>query len=223
MKTLLGEHLHFDWKIVTVIVVSTLLLIVDSYYQLTPNKDYDGIILYLIVPLIFIVLIFREDPRQYGFTFGDWKIGMILTTIGIAIMSIILWFVARNPAMQSYYKPQVNGLPWNTFLDFNWLGIFLSRLYFVCIRPQVWSGGVVAAGCAVCTGAYRQAGNRDALHDLWRLCLWLGCLPDALICLSVFDPLVHCIVYNCGRGRFIAWLTLRFVSQRKLILLPSRI
>ena len=26
MKTLLGEHLHFDWKIVTVIVVSTLLL-----------------------------------------------------------------------------------------------------------------------------------------------------------------------------------------------------
>ena len=29
MKTLLGEHLHFDWKIVTVIVVSTLLLIVD--------------------------------------------------------------------------------------------------------------------------------------------------------------------------------------------------
>ena len=77
------------------IVVSTLLLIVDLYYKLTPNKDYDGIILYLIVPLIFIVLIFREDPRQYGFTFGDRKIGMILTTIGIAIMSIILWFVAR--------------------------------------------------------------------------------------------------------------------------------
>ena len=135
MKTLLGEHLHFDWKIVTVIIASTLLLIVDSYHQLAPNKDYDGIILYLIVPLIFIVLIFREDPRQYGFTFGDWKIGIILTTIGIAIMSIILCFVARDPAMQSYYKPQVTGLPWNTFLDlFGWEFFFRGFILFSFVR-----------------------------------------------------------------------------------------
>ena len=82
MKTLLGERLHFDWKIVTVIVVSTLLLIVDFYHQFTPNKDYDRTILYLFIPLLIIVLIFREDPRTYGFTFGDWKTGIILTAIG---------------------------------------------------------------------------------------------------------------------------------------------
>jgi uncharacterized protein len=135
MKTLLGEHLHFDWEIVTVIVVSTLLLIVDFYYQFTPNKAYDRTILYLLVPLLIIVLIFREDPRQYGFTFGDWKTGIILTTIGVFIMAIILWFVARDPAMQSYYKPQVDGLPWNTFLDlFGWEFFFRGFILFAFVR-----------------------------------------------------------------------------------------
>ena len=84
MKTLLGERLHFDWKIVTVIIVSTLSLMVDYYHQFTPNKDYDRTILYLFIPLLIIVLVFREDPRRYGFTFGDWKTGIILTAIGIA-------------------------------------------------------------------------------------------------------------------------------------------
>ena len=60
---------------------------------------------------------------------------MILTTIGIAIMSIILWFVARNPAMQSYYKPQVNGLPWNTFLDLiGWEFFFRGFILFAFVR-----------------------------------------------------------------------------------------
>ena len=135
MKTLLGERLHFDWKIVTVIIVSTLLLIVDSYHQFTSNKGYDRTILYLLIPLLVIILIFRENPRIYGFTFGDWKTGIILTAIGIVIMAIVLWFVARDLAIQSYYKSQVNGLPWNTFLDlFGWEFFFRGFILFTFVR-----------------------------------------------------------------------------------------
>jgi len=135
MKSLLGEYLHFEWKIVSVIIVSTLLLIIDSYNQFTSNKDYDRTILYLIIPLLFIILVFRDDPRQYGFTFGDWKIGIILTAIGIAIMAAVLWFVARESAMQAYYKPQVIGLPWNTFLDlFGWEFFFRGFILFAFVR-----------------------------------------------------------------------------------------
>jgi uncharacterized protein len=135
MKTLLGERLHFDWKIVTVIVVSTLLLIVDFYHQFTPNQNYDRTILFLFIPLLIIVLVFREDPRTYGFAFGDWKTGIILAAMGIVIMTIILWFVARNPAMQSYYKSQVDGLPWNTFLDlFGWEFFFRGFILFTFVR-----------------------------------------------------------------------------------------
>ena len=135
METLLGERLHFDWKVVTVIILSTLLLIVDSYHQFSPNKDYDRTVLYLLIPLLFIVLVFREDVRAYGFAFGDWKAGTILTAMGIVIMAIILWFVARNPVMQSYYKPQVNGLPWNTFVDlFGWEFFFRGFILFTFVR-----------------------------------------------------------------------------------------
>jgi membrane protease YdiL (CAAX protease family) len=135
MKTLLGERLHFDWKIVTVIILSTLLLIVNSYQQFLPDKRYDGILLYLIVPMLCILLVFREDPRQYGFTLGDWKTGLLLTAMGITIMGVILWFVARVPSMQSYYKPGVVGLPWNTFLDlFGWEFFFRGFILFSFAR-----------------------------------------------------------------------------------------
>ncbi len=135
MKTLLGERLDFDWKIVVVIIVSTLLLILDSYHQFTPDKRYDGIILYLVVPLICIILVFRDDPRQYGFTLGNWKAGLILTVTGIVIMAIILWYVARDPSMNSYYKSRIVGLPWNTFLDLiGWEFFFRGFILFAFVR-----------------------------------------------------------------------------------------
>ena len=73
MKFLLGERLDFDWKVVTITIVSTLLLMVDYYHRLTPHKYWDRLILYLVLPLIIIVLLFRENPRDFGFALGDWK------------------------------------------------------------------------------------------------------------------------------------------------------
>lgn len=135
MKTLLGERLSFDWKIVAVIIVSTLLLMVDYYHQLTPNKGYDRTILYLVIPLVIIFLVFRDDPRRYGFTLGDWKAGLILTAAGIVLIAPVLWLVGRGSAMQSYYQSQVSGLPWNTFLDLlGWEFFFRGFILFAFVR-----------------------------------------------------------------------------------------
>jgi len=38
MKYLLGEKLNFDWKVVTVTIVSTLFLIVDRYHTFFAYK-----------------------------------------------------------------------------------------------------------------------------------------------------------------------------------------
>lgn len=135
MKTLLGERLSFDWKIVAVIIVSTLLLMVDYYHQLTPNKGYDRTILYLVIPLVIIFLVFRDDPRRYGFTLGDWKAGLILTAAGIVLIAPVLWLVGRGSAMQSYYQSQVSGLPWNTFVDLaGWEFFFRGFILFAFLR-----------------------------------------------------------------------------------------
>lgn len=135
MKQLLGERLRFDAKIVFVTIVSTLLLIVDAYQQFTPDRGLEQMILFLLIPLLIILIVFRENPREYGFSFGDWKAGLILTALGILLMAPILWLAARGGAMKVYYLPQVGGLPWNTFLDlFGWEFFFRGFILFAYAR-----------------------------------------------------------------------------------------
>ncbi len=135
MRRLLGEPLRFDWKIVTVTILSTLLLMVDAYHQIFPSKVYDRILLYLAIPMLVVLLVFRENPARYGFALGDWKLGLLLTALGIVLIAPVLWLVWRGGAMESYYRAQLGGLPWNTFLDlFGWEFFFRGFILFAYAR-----------------------------------------------------------------------------------------
>jgi membrane protease YdiL (CAAX protease family) len=95
-------------------------------------KGFDRTFLYFIIPMFFILVVFRENPKGYGFTLGDWKAGIAITLGAIILIAPILWLVGRgNASMQNYYKPMVTGLPWNTLLDlFGWEFIFRGWLLF---------------------------------------------------------------------------------------------
>jgi membrane protease YdiL (CAAX protease family) len=135
MKQLLGERLHFDWRIVSVTVVSTLLLVIDAYLRITPSKVYDRLILYLFLPLLVVLLVFRARPAEYGFALGDWKAGLVLTGIGCLATAPVIAFAARQPAMQAYYASQLPGLPWTTFLDLiGWEFFFRGFLLWTYVR-----------------------------------------------------------------------------------------
>jgi uncharacterized protein len=136
MKYLLGEKLNFDWKIVTVTIVSTLLLMVDHYHKLTPYKYWDRVILYLVIPLLLTLILFRENPREYGFSFGDWKLGLIYTVLGILFMAPIIYFLGSgDESMKTYYERFLPGLPWTTFLDLiGWEFIFRGWILFAYAR-----------------------------------------------------------------------------------------
>jgi membrane protease YdiL (CAAX protease family) len=120
---------------------------VDSYHpQLAPwakwfpgwdhtglsTKIIDRTLLYFVIPMLIVLLVFRQKPSEFGFTFGDWKAGVILTLGGIVLIAPVLWLVVRGDAtMQNYYKALVPGLPWSTFLDlFGWEFIFRGWLLF---------------------------------------------------------------------------------------------
>jgi uncharacterized protein len=147
MRKLFGEKLHLDWKIAVLTIVSTLVLMVDYYhYPLLPwtkwfsgwdatglsMKVLDRALLYFIIPMFFILVFFRENPKNYGFTFGDWKAGIIITLGAIVLITPILWLVGHvDDSMQNYYKPMVTGLPWSTLLDlFGWEFMFRGWLLF---------------------------------------------------------------------------------------------
>jgi len=105
MKFLLGEKLHFDWKVVTITIISTLLLMVDHYHKLTATKYWDRVILYLVIPLIVILFLFRENPKEFGFSLGDWKAGLAITAIGILFMAPVIYYLGQgDESMKAYFK-----------------------------------------------------------------------------------------------------------------------
>ena len=136
MKYLLGEKLHFDFKVVLVTIISTLLLIVDHYHAFLPYKYLDRLILYFVIPLLIILIFFRESPKAYGFSLGDWKLGLIYTFIGVAVMAPIIYIMGSdNTSMQSYYVPHLIGQPWTTFLDLlGWEFFFRGWILFTYAR-----------------------------------------------------------------------------------------
>jgi len=137
MKKLLQPELHFDWKIVSITVISTLLLIIDRYHNFTSWKPLDRTLLYFVIPLVVICFVFREHPRDYGFQLGDWKAGIIITVLSLLIILPVLWFLMHNnQSMRTYYQLLINpALPVYTFFElFGWEFLFRGWLTFAYVR-----------------------------------------------------------------------------------------
>lgn len=124
--------LHIDRKTAWITIVSTLLLIIYYYHDLTPSAEINQTILFLLAPLLVIIFFFRESPRDYGFTLGDWRAGLIITVGGILLMTPVIWFLAKiDPSSQSYYQGMAANLPWNTLGQIlGWEFLFRGFLTF---------------------------------------------------------------------------------------------
>jgi len=134
------KELKMNWKVVAVIVVSTLLLVIDRYNQVFDHSYLDGLLFYFGVPMALILLIFRDPPGEYGFRLGDWKAGLTLTALGCAGMAVVMVIVARLGAFESYYAPQARPLGELILVtaadlfgwEFLFRGFLLFALYRVC-------------------------------------------------------------------------------------------
>jgi membrane protease YdiL (CAAX protease family) len=74
-------------------------------------QAWDRVVFFLLVPLLVIVLGFRDRPSRYGLRLGEWRLGLALTLLGCAVMTpIVLWFAA-TPEGRDYYAPSWSTLP----------------------------------------------------------------------------------------------------------------
>ncbi len=140
---------EFDLKLTLIIILSVVLPMIDYYqHRITGTKAYDRLILYFIIPMAIIILLFRDRPASYGLTVGDWRTGLKWTLIGCAGMAVILYFLARTPAMQRFYDAKA---PENTLYliyitaadlfgwEFMWRGFVLFGLAAVIgPGPAIW-------------------------------------------------------------------------------------
>jgi membrane protease YdiL (CAAX protease family) len=129
-----------DWRAAVAVIVSTLLLIFDSYRTLFRSELWTRTLLYLGIPLLIILLVFRESPSQYGFRLGNWRAGLVLTVAGCALMTVVAAVIARTGTFTRYYgRIPTGGMPfwladgiellgWEFFFR----GFLLFALYRCC-------------------------------------------------------------------------------------------
>ena len=134
------RELKMDWRVATSIVVSTLVLILWDYHAVFEYRPANGLLFWLAIPLLFVLIVFRESPAEYGFRLGDWKAGLLLTGAAWAGIAIVMAFLARTGSLQSYYGSRnvaLDELIIDSGLDlFGWeflfRGFLLFALYRVC-------------------------------------------------------------------------------------------
>jgi membrane protease YdiL (CAAX protease family) len=147
--TVIIGGVDFDLKLTLIIILGTVLPMIDYYnHRITGTKAYDRIVLYFIIPMAIILLIFRDNPAQYGFRIGNWRTGLLWTVVTCAGMVIVLWFVARTPGMQRFYAAKAPEstlyLLYITAVDlFGWEFIWRGFLLFGMVAvlgpgPAIW-------------------------------------------------------------------------------------
>lgn len=132
ISNLLGDKLNFDGRIALLTILSTLLITVDYYFSPTGYNHFDSLLLYIIIPGLCILIVFREPFSAYGFKLGDWKAGLLFTILGCGLMAPVIWYLgSRNISMQGYYQYQMEGLIWKKGLEmFGWEFIFRGWLLY---------------------------------------------------------------------------------------------
>lgn len=165
-------------------VVSTLLIMVDYYFDWLGNHTLQSLILFLGVPLLIICLIFRESPLKYGFGLGDWKAGVTLTLISILVAAPLIWLAVKyDVKMQAYYAP-LNRKNWLLFTILELIGwefMFRGWLLF----------------------GYQKKFGADAL--------WLQAVPFALAHLSKPGLETLSTIFGGFYFGWVAWRTRSFL------------
>ena len=102
----------------------TLLVLLDYTRTLIPQPIQDlgrspdaaryvaleRLALFGVVPILVVVLGFRDRPARYGVTLGDWRWGAALLVAGLVVMTPIILGLATRPDFRTYY-----GVPAGSF------------------------------------------------------------------------------------------------------------
>ena len=106
------------------VAITTLVVLIDHGHDFLPRDAVGGrdpgdmralaierFVLFGVVPLLTILLVFRDDPRRYGLRLGAWRLGLGLALGAAVVMTPVILVVARIPEFQAFYAQSAGSLP----------------------------------------------------------------------------------------------------------------
>ncbi len=90
-------------KAVVSLLTIAVVLSVNFYRRVLPAPVLDDLLLFLAIPLLVILLVFRENPLRYGLTPGRWREGLAWTVGGVLLMAGVAWLFLRLSDFRAYY------------------------------------------------------------------------------------------------------------------------
>jgi uncharacterized protein len=135
IKNIKGRTLWgYDLNLIAVVTISTLVLVLQHYHPIKIPFSGSNLIYYLFIPLAAGFLIFRDKPWDYGIRIGRWKLAIVLTTITLAVFSLIVYGASKIPEVYRYYHMySVNWPPYiltRALYMFAWEFIFRGYMLF---------------------------------------------------------------------------------------------
>jgi membrane protease YdiL (CAAX protease family) len=91
-------------------------------------QSLDRLALFVLVPLVIVLIGFRDRPARYGLRLGDWRWGLGLAVAGSALMTPLVLVVAGGSDFRDYYGPSWSSLP--DVLVTNGLDLFSAEFLF---------------------------------------------------------------------------------------------
>ena len=125
LRTIRLFGLELPFRASVAIVVVTLAVLFDYTRTFIPEsiralglgaeglryQAIERLVVFLLVPLAVVVFGFRDSPSRYGLRLGDWRWGIGLILVGLAVMTPVVMLLASLPDFRAYYAPSVAPLP----------------------------------------------------------------------------------------------------------------
>ena len=142
VRTFRLAGLELPTRATIAVVVTILIVIFDFQRTLIPDEllRYDRnpgeqrlqalsrVLLFFAVPLLIVLVGFRDQPSRYGLRLGDWRWGLGLAAVGCAVMTPIVLVLAGQPDFRDYYAPSNEPLP--NLLTTNFLDLFTTEFLY---------------------------------------------------------------------------------------------
>jgi membrane protease YdiL (CAAX protease family) len=153
------------------LLLSSFLLLLDRNYDVLPrfgpihpeslrNQAIERFVLFLVVPVLVLVLL-KEDPRDYGLRLGDRRRGLALF-LGLSLVSVpAIWLIASVPDIQAWYAPSMTtvlGVTMTNVIDLIATEFVLRGFLLFALLRLVGPLGVVIA---VVPFAFSHIGKPD--------------------------------------------------------------